>query len=141
LSISAWEYAAPTTRLDSRVVFLGPFAGVGLRQNGEADLLADQRRVANAYQDHFLLGSVCGGAMPGCQSLQDFRVKRGRVKTYRLGPSPAARNTTNTPVSFRAESQACRTVTVSEGKAPTCGGGFLPLPEEEEENILAADDK
>lgn len=37
-SMSAWEYAAPTTRLDSRVVFFGPFAGVALRQNGEAEL-------------------------------------------------------------------------------------------------------
>lgn len=60
--MSAWEYAAPTTRLDSRVVFLGPFAGVGLRQNGEADLLAGQRRVANACRDQVLLGSVYGGA-------------------------------------------------------------------------------
>lgn len=45
-SISAWEYAAPTTRLDSRVVFLGPFAGVALRQNGEAELYEDQHHQA-----------------------------------------------------------------------------------------------
>lgn len=40
-SISACEYAAPTTRLDSRVGFLvGPFAGGGLRQKGGAELLS-----------------------------------------------------------------------------------------------------
>lgn len=61
-SISAWEYAAPTTRLDSRVGFLGPFTGpfadVGLRQNGEAELLeGQQHRLArhklrgNTYSD------------------------------------------------------------------------------------------
>lgn len=37
--MSACEYAAPTTRLDSRVVFLGPFTGVvAPRQKGEAEL-------------------------------------------------------------------------------------------------------
>lgn len=41
-SISACEYAAPTTRLDSRVVFFGPFAGVALRQNCAPDLLVNQ---------------------------------------------------------------------------------------------------
>lgn len=68
LSISACEYAAPTTRLDSRVVFLGPFPGVELRQNGEAD---------------------------------------SDLSTWTI---------------------SC------------CGGGFLPLPDEEEENILGAED-
>lgn len=45
-SISAWEYAAPTTRLDSRVGFLGLFAGGGLRQNGGAELLECQHPAA-----------------------------------------------------------------------------------------------
>lgn len=40
--MSACEYAAPTTRLDSRVVFLGPFAGVALRQNCAPGLLVNQ---------------------------------------------------------------------------------------------------
>lgn len=40
--MSACEYAAPTTRLDSRVVFLGPFAGVGLRQNCAPELIVNQ---------------------------------------------------------------------------------------------------
>lgn len=65
------------------------------------------------------------------------RVEIGRVKTYQLGPSPAIRSTP--PVSFGAESQACRTGNSEEGRR-TCGGGFLPLPEEEEENISGADD-
>lgn len=38
LSMSACEYAAPTTRLDSRVVFLEPFAGEALRQKGAVEL-------------------------------------------------------------------------------------------------------
>lgn len=38
-SMSACEYAAPTTRLVSRVVFLGAFTGVvAPRQKGEAEL-------------------------------------------------------------------------------------------------------
>lgn len=69
-------------------------------------------------------------------NLCHMRVEIGRVKTYRLGPSPATRSTP--PVSFGAESQACRTGNSEEGKR-TCGGGFLPLPEEEEENISGAD--
>lgn len=55
------------------------------------------------------------------------------MKTYRLGPSPATHSTP--PVSFGAESQACRTGAEGEGER-TCGGGFLPLPEEEEENMF-----
>lgn len=38
LSMSACEYAAPTTRLDSRVVFLVPLVGVALRQNWAVEL-------------------------------------------------------------------------------------------------------
>lgn len=37
-SMSACEYAAPTTRLDSRVDFLEPFAGEALRQKGAVEL-------------------------------------------------------------------------------------------------------
>lgn len=57
--MSACEYAAPTTRLDSRVVFLGPFAGVALRQNGEAELHVNQ------YRQPALLGSAEGGYVLG----------------------------------------------------------------------------
>lgn len=103
-------------------------------------------------------GPACGSA-PGCQCFSRptltricLRVEQGQavnlcsvrvewcVKTYRLGPSPA---THSTPLSqFRS-----RVASLSHGGRgeraegePTCGGGFLPLPEEEDENISGADD-
>lgn len=43
-NMSAWEYAAPTTRLDSRVGFMGgPLACGALRQKGGAELPGRQR--------------------------------------------------------------------------------------------------
>lgn len=117
--MSACEYAAPTTRLDSRVVFLGPFAGVALRQNCAVELLVNQHF-------RYALAAVMGGYPYSDLSVFSQRDNRsagqtisGRTdKTYQLEPSPAtSRQSSSAPA-------------VLEKRGLTCGGGFLPLPEE-----------
>lgn len=91
-SMSACEYAAPTTRLDSRGVFLGPLAGDALRQNGAVELLVNQHTgdpFPEWYDDRLYLLRPVYVRSWGNRSAGQSRCKRTDM-TYQLGPSPAA---------------------------------------------------
>lgn len=124
--MSACEYAAPTTRLDSRVVFLEPLVGVALRQNCAVELHVIS---ISSYVTQFdgrlknLLGSVCEQPKGQTQLARRSKIKCAVqfLPTWTIScysGSASQNNKTETLWKHRQERL-------------TCGGGFLPpLPEE-----------